>query len=113
MDIKVEMKEKLLAMKLDLENRLSRIKDHRSRGMDGAQNEDDMSQVEQGEEVIDSLEKHEINTLNKVTAALNRIEKDSYGICIVCDDDIREKRIRALPYTLMCEECAEESEIKR
>lgn len=113
MSIKEEMKEKLLELKTDLEYRLSKIKDHRKRGIDGAQNEEDAAQVESGEEVIDKLEKTERDTLVNVTAALLRVENGSYGACIICDDEITDRRLKAIPYTTMCEVCAEDAENQR
>ena len=110
MTIQEEMKQKMLDLRSNLLERLSKIQDHRKRGMDGAQNSDDMSQVESNDIVIEKLAVHEENTLKKINAALSRMDNNSYGQCTSCDDQIRENRLRALPYTLLCEECAEDQE---
>ena len=35
--------------------------------------------------------------LREVTAALGRLESDSFGICIKCEEDISPKRLAAVP----------------
>src|SRR5205823_2727735 len=41
-------------------------------------------------------------TLNKVNDALARLEQGSYGNCFDCDEEIAEKRLRALPFAVRC-----------
>jgi DnaK suppressor protein len=45
--------------------------------------------------------------LREVEAALERIENDSYGACCRCSAPIDPARLRAIPYTPYCMECAE------
>jgi DnaK suppressor protein len=49
-------------------------------------------------------------TLNKVNDALARLEQGSYGNCFDCDEEIAEKRLRALPFAVRCKDCEEARE---
>lgn len=50
--------------------------------------------------------------LNKIDAALKRINDKSFGSCEDCGEEIAEKRLNLNPYSLTCISCAEEREIK-
>ena len=45
--------------------------------------------------------------LQKIEAALNRIEKDDFGYCLVCGEDIDVRRLKADPAHTRCIQCAE------
>jgi hypothetical protein len=49
-------------------------------------------------------------TLNKIDAALRRLEDGSYGDCFECGEEISEARLRALPFAVRCKECEEARE---
>ncbi|MBI9099689.1 MAG: TraR/DksA family transcriptional regulator [Spirochaetaceae bacterium] len=51
--------------------------------------------------------------LNKVEAALVRLENDKYGICAKCNKKISMARLEAIPYAVFCIECKTETERKR
>jgi DnaK suppressor protein len=44
-------------------------------------------------------------TLNKVNDALVRLDQGSYGNCFECGEEIAEKRLRALPFAVRCQDC--------
>ncbi|MFC1602947.1 TraR/DksA family transcriptional regulator [Pseudomonadota bacterium] len=48
--------------------------------------------------------------LQKITAALRRIDEDDYGYCICCNEAIAIKRLEIDPATTHCISCAEKSE---
>jgi DnaK suppressor protein len=52
-------------------------------------------------------------TLNQIDAALSRLAEDAYGRCFECDDEIAERRLRALPFALRCRDCEEQREIEQ
>jgi DnaK suppressor protein len=43
--------------------------------------------------------------LQLIQEALIRIEDESYGICTHCDEEIRPKRLEAVPWTRLCIQC--------
>src|SRR5947199_7941660 len=49
----------------------------------------------------------ESNLLRNVRLALARIEDGSYGVCLHCDEDIKPKRLDAVPWTKYCISCQE------
>src|SRR5579884_2736526 len=49
----------------------------------------------------------ESKLLKEVQAALNRIEEGTYGVCLRCEEEIPEKRLRALPWAAYCVQCQE------
>jgi DnaK suppressor protein len=51
-------------------------------------------------------------TLRKIDIALNRIDRDVYGICRACDEEINEKRLEFDPTAMLCIDCAEKAEQK-
>ena len=42
----------------------------------------------------------------QVIAALVRIERETFGICVRCDDEIERDRLEAVPFTPLCIGCA-------
>lgn len=54
-----------------------------------------------------SLMANEEDTLQRIEAALERIEDGVYGSCEECDGVIPKTRLNAIPYTPFCVKCAE------
>jgi len=59
-----------------------------------------------------SLEKSEIDELNLIDEALNKIAKKEYGICVDCGNSISDKRLETFPYAARCIICQEALEEK-
>jgi DnaK suppressor protein len=70
-------------------------------------NADEMDAIQQGGDhtlALDSMtRKWETSTL--ISEALKRIENNTYGICVECDEAISPKRIAALPWAKYCIRC--------
>ena len=49
----------------------------------------------------------ESNLLRNVKGALARIADGSYGTCMHCEEDIKTKRLDAVPWTKYCIKCQE------
>lgn len=49
----------------------------------------------------------ESNLLRNVRGALKRIADGSYGVCMHCEEDIKPKRLDAVPWTKYCIRCQE------
>ena len=52
------------------------------------------------------LSQTESDILNATEEALARIEAGTYGVCEECGKPIAVKRLRAIPYTALCIDCA-------
>lgn len=64
----------------------------------------------ENEEVVVALDESLRTELEQIIAALDRVEKNEFGICSICDDPIPLGRLEALPFTDRCVSCASEME---
>ena len=103
-----QFKKKLLEEKAELEGELGGIGQRNSAHAGGWEATAGDIKVDSADEneVADKLEELEENTgimnqlekqLSEVVAALDRIEKGTYGICEVCGKPIEEERLMANP----------------
>jgi DnaK suppressor protein len=70
---------------------------------------DEMDRLQQQlsrEIAIHSLD-HKSRLLKNVQAALGRIEDEAYGLCLRCEEQISERRLRAIPWAPYCVGCQE------
>ena len=75
--------------------------------------------IVQAADVIDALQLAQERTLamenldldthllRQVETALDRMDEGTYGACMHCEDPITEKRLRALPWAILCVRCQE------
>lgn len=105
------LREQLEAKKAELMARLDRITANLRRGLE-ADSKERAKQMEDSE-VVDALGNEAREEIAKISAALNRIERDEFGICTECGARIHPDRLAAYPYAEECIECAEFSERRR
>lgn len=70
----------------------------------------EVADVDIQEDVELALLQMRLATLDRIDAALARLEAGLYGRCTECGDDIAEARLRALPFAVRCVECEESRE---
>ena len=92
-----------------------RMRDVRAEGTWGGKLNEVLDAVESSEadiqeEIEFALIQMKSETLNKIDAALRRLEDGSYGDCFECGEEIAEARLRALPFAVRCKECEEARE---
>src|SRR5664279_3413722 len=87
----------------------------------GLRNRDDIA-IEKTPDAIDEVQlagerelairnlDRESNLLRNVKGALTRVADGSYGICLHCEEDIKPKRLDAVPWTKYCIRCQEASD---
>lgn len=100
--------EKLKSRQADLQDRLNKVEE--SLRKTHAKDWEEQAIERENEEVVEALDESIRTELTQVITALNRVEKDEYGICSICDDPIPLGRLEALPYTDRCVSCASEME---
>ena len=61
----------------------------------------------ENDEVLAALENETNATIASIKKALKRMEEGTYGLCVVCGEEIPEARIKAVPYTDKCIKCAD------
>ena len=69
------------------------------------------SEVDIQEDIELALIQMKSETLNKIDAALRRLDDGTYGDCFECGDEISEARLRALPFAVRCKDCEEAREV--
>jgi DnaK suppressor protein len=68
------------------------------------------AQSEHEQFTLSRLSEVQRRELLQVDAALARIEAGEYGVCRDCGNDIAARRLAALPYAVLCTECASQQE---
>jgi DnaK suppressor protein len=67
---------------------------------------DEVQNAAERELAIRNLDR-ESKLLSQVRQALERIEDETYGICLNCEEEISIKRLAAVPHTPFCIACQE------
>lgn len=60
----------------------------------------------EGDEVLESLGNAGLVEIRAIRAALKRIDEGTYGICVVCDEEISPERLDLVPHAPNCQNCA-------
>src|SRR5688572_32129349 len=86
-----------------------RIRDARAEDATQRQSVDqgEVSELDTQDEIEFALLQMKADTLNRIDAALRRLDEGSYGNCLQCGDEIAEARLRALPFAVRCKSCEE------
>lgn len=58
------------------------------------------------DEVLDELGQTGQKELLGIDAALQRLEKGSFGTCVKCGAEISERRLEIVPHTPFCQSCS-------
>ncbi|WP_375254948.1 TraR/DksA family transcriptional regulator [Yoonia sp.] len=58
------------------------------------------------DEVLESIGRANSQEVRLLQDALKRIAKGTYGICAKCGDEISTARLDAVPYAVICRNCA-------
>jgi DnaK suppressor protein len=77
-----------------------------------AEDFDRLQQQMNREVAIRNLDR-ESKLLKEVQAALNRVDEGTYGVCLRCEEEIPEKRMKAVPWAAYCVPCQEAIERQR
>src|ERR1700731_1372811 len=67
---------------------------------------DEVQNAAERELAIRNLDR-ESNMLRNVRGALHRIDEGTFGVCAHCEEDIRLKRLHAVPWAAYCIQCQE------
>lgn len=94
----------LVQKKEELDSRLTRITSNVRRGLE-TDSEERATQLEDNE-VVDALGNEAREEIDKISAALRRMDSGEYGVCSKCGEAVGESRIRAYPYANECIDCA-------
>ena len=106
-----EIQQQLLAKRQELLQRVSDIQKDLCNEDNPIEKDFEEQAVQmENEEVLSALDAEGRATLLKIDHALRRIEAGNYDVCSMCDTRIPIERLRAMPYTEFCIDCAAEAE---
>lgn len=60
----------------------------------------------ENDEVLERLDETELEEIDQIRAALERMAVGTYGTCSRCGEAIAEARLEIVPFALMCVGCA-------
>ena len=104
--------------KTDLEKYKAMLEAKRAELSAGLRNREDIA-IEKTPDALDEVQlagerelairnlDRESNLLRNVRGALARMRDGSYGICLHCEEEIKPKRLDAVPWTKFCLRCQE------
>jgi DnaK suppressor protein len=112
--MKNEQSAKIRKRLIALRDEIRKVIDWRdtAQGGDGA-----MDEIDQANELIEKemgfvMSNNMMTNLKEVEEALDRIEKNRYGKCLHCGEEISPKRLEVLPFARYCVPCQEKMESK-
>ena len=76
------------------------------------EDEGDLAMMSHNKELLYNLHETEFRRLKAIEDALGRMDREEYGACEGCGEDINEKRLVAVPWATMCIDCQEQAEIE-
>ena len=102
------IRRKLLNRRDEIEGRLNKV-DQDILHTNGAPSPDSGEQAieRENDDVLEALGGIARSELEKINTALERMERNEYGICTVCKKAISAERLEAIPYADHCINCAE------
>lgn len=100
-----QISEILLDKKAELSQRIAAIEADFKKGRSADFSE--QTTESENDEVLDEIHHEAKAELSLICHALQRIDNGRYGICEQCEEAIGEQRLRALPYTSCCIDCAQ------
>lgn len=99
-EIRKELEERLETLRRrtnKVERSLRRERDHDSQ---------ERAQEAENDEVLERLDAGGIADIEAIENALARIDAGTYGVCANCGQDIAVGRLKAVPFTHTCIDCA-------
>lgn len=60
----------------------------------------------ENDEILQAIENSALRELEQIEHALARLETGEFAICETCGEDIDAARLRIVPSTTLCGECA-------
>ena len=105
-------KDKLLQKKQEILEAYNKNKTYgKEADEEGAQDIADKASNSYTKEFLFSLSNSERDLLQLVDDAIARIEEKRYGVCAVCEEEMNQKRLEAVPWARHCLACQEKQEL--
>jgi RNA polymerase-binding protein DksA len=104
-----DKKQQLEKLEIVLSERLTNLKKDLSQAHSSDSGEQAVER--ENDEVIEALVAEAEDELGQIKQAIKRINKGNYGVCQECGKTINPKRLEAMPYSVLCIQCAEKNTI--
>jgi DnaK suppressor protein len=88
----------------------SRIHDVRVDGPNAVLDAGEHSEADIRDDIELALIQMRAEILDRIDEALAQLDAGEYGLCVECDEEISERRLRALPFAVRCTACEERRE---
>lgn len=109
-----KLRQQLLAMRLELEGRLqTATRDTRPVSLDQPIGRLTRTDAIQQQHMALGQQQRVEQELQRVDAAVRRLDQGQYGFCLRCRDAIPYERLKIHPTTTLCYECQAEVESRR
>ncbi len=99
------LRDKLVRKHEEIQGRIVRVQEGEQR--ETADHQTDNAHEWENAEIRDGLQAEAQDELQEIDCALQRLDQGSYGICSECGQPIADARLEALPYAVLCFDCAE------
>jgi DnaK suppressor protein len=76
------------------------------------EDEGDLASISHNKELLYKMAETDSRRLKAIKDALTRLDREEYGECAGCGEDINEKRLVAVPWVTMCIDCQEQAEME-
>src|SRR5678810_197523 len=73
----------------------------------GGESSEDLAPVVYDQFVALQVNQLDFDQLNLVDAALERMDREDYGVCLDCGNPISNRRLKAIPWAVYCIACQE------
>jgi DnaK suppressor protein len=104
--VRERCRKRLLALKAEiLDEGDVAIEPGRSDATAVGSDDDAQPLTEMSQTIASSRNRNRSDVLERVTAALERIDDDSFGLCAECEEPIPAKRLELMPYVELCVDC--------
>ena len=74
------------------------------------EDEGDLATISHDKHLLYNLQESDFRRVRFIKEALKAMDRGQYGECARCGEDIREKRLDAVPWATVCVECQERAE---
>ncbi|MEX1196910.1 MAG: TraR/DksA family transcriptional regulator [Pseudohongiellaceae bacterium] len=99
-----QQRHQLVKLQTELEERVSAIRRDLSGGH--SRDSEEQAQERENDDVLNGLLAEAQDQLNRISAALRKIDEGTYGQCEQCGDSIDPRRLESLPDASLCIKCA-------
>lgn len=103
-------REELIRLRAELKARQDKVSRHTRHREDPLPQDfaEQAVELENGETLV-ALDQELAQELRKIDRALARIDAGNYLTCESCEEPIGEERLKALPYSVLCIDCASDA----